>query len=82
MADPSDQFLRQVEEYEAGVADLIAAYELAERRYFTAVHASTPYVAPMMQRMSGTAQLGTSLRFRLRSSFTSSGRRFLSVATT
>ncbi len=44
MTDPNNQLLRQLEEHEAGVADLIAAYELAERQYFAAVHASAPNV--------------------------------------
>lgn len=44
MTDPNNQLLRQLEEHEAGVSDLIAAYELAERPYFAAVQASTPYV--------------------------------------
>ena len=44
MTDPNDQLLRQLEEHEAGVSDLMAAYELAERQYFAAVHASAPYV--------------------------------------
>ncbi|MCY3642078.1 MAG: hypothetical protein OXG41_00735 [Acidimicrobiaceae bacterium] len=44
MTDPNNQLLRQLEEHEAGVSDLIAAYELAERQYFAAVHASAPYV--------------------------------------
>lgn len=44
MTDPNNQLVRQLEEHEAGVSDLIAAYELAERQYFAAVHASAPYV--------------------------------------
>jgi len=35
---------KRVERHEAGVADLIAAYELAEQHYFAAVSASTPHV--------------------------------------
>ena len=46
MRDPDDRLLRQVDEHEAGVADLIAAYELAERQYFAAVRASSPHFEP------------------------------------
>jgi len=35
---------KRVERHEAGVSDLIAAYELAEQHYFAAVSASTPHV--------------------------------------
>lgn len=44
MGDPDDQLLSQLEEHEAGVADLIGAYELAERHYFDAVRASAPSI--------------------------------------
>ena len=40
LTDPDLQ--QRVEQYEAGVSDLIAAYELAEEQYFAAVDASTP----------------------------------------
>ena len=40
LTDPDLQ--QRVEQYEAGVSDLIAAYELAEQHYFAAVAASTP----------------------------------------
>lgn len=40
LADPDLQ--QRVKQYEAGVSDLIAAYELAEQHYFAAVDASTP----------------------------------------
>lgn len=35
---------RSIERHEAGVADLISAYELAESQYFAAVAASTPHI--------------------------------------
>ena len=44
MTDPDNQLLKQMEEHEAGVSDLIDAYELAEQQYFAAVHASAPYI--------------------------------------
>ena len=44
MSDPDDQLMTQLEEHEAGVSDLIAAYELAEQQYFAAVSGSAPYV--------------------------------------
>ena len=40
LTDPDLQ--QRVERYEAGVSDLIAAYELAEQHYFAAVDTSTP----------------------------------------
>lgn len=40
MSEPSGDLLKQLEEHEAGVADLIAAYELVERQYFAAARAS------------------------------------------
>ena len=43
MSDASNELLEQLEEHEAGVSDLIAAYELAEQQYFAAVHGSTPH---------------------------------------
>ena len=48
MTDPDSRLLKQVEEHEAGVSDLIAAYELAERQYFAAVQASAPYAGQMI----------------------------------
>ena len=44
MSDASNELLEQLEEHEAGVSDLIAAYELAEQQYFAAVHGSTPHI--------------------------------------
>ena len=41
--DPDLQ--QRVEQYEAGVSDLIDAYELVEQHYFAAVNVSTPHVA-------------------------------------
>ena len=43
MSDESNKLLEQLEEHEAGVSDLIAAYELAEQQYFAAVQGSAPY---------------------------------------
>ena len=42
MSDTDSELMDQLETHEAGVADLIAAYELAEQQYFAAVHASAP----------------------------------------
>lgn len=44
MSDASGELLKQLEQQEAGVSDLIAAYELAERQYFNAVRASALHV--------------------------------------
>ena len=44
MGEGEDELSRQLEDHEAGVADLIAAYEFAEQRYFAAIHASAPFV--------------------------------------
>ena len=44
MDDSDRELQRSLDEHEAGVSDLIAAYELAEQQYFAAVSASTPYV--------------------------------------
>lgn len=43
MSDANNELLEQLEEHEAGVSDLIAAYELAELHYFAAVQGSIPY---------------------------------------
>lgn len=42
MNDANSELLHRLEEHEAGVSDLIAAYEIAERQYFEAVQASAP----------------------------------------
>jgi hypothetical protein len=42
MSDIDGELEAKVVEHEAGVADLIAAYEAAEPPYFSAVAASTP----------------------------------------
>ena len=44
MDDSDRELQRSLDQHEAGVADLIAAYELAEQQYFAAVSASTPYL--------------------------------------
>ena len=44
ISDENNKLLEQLEEHEAGISDLIAAYELAEQQYFAAVQGSTPYI--------------------------------------
>lgn len=44
MSDLGTELEPQLQEHEAGVADLIAAYEAAEVPYFEAVTAATPGV--------------------------------------
>ncbi len=44
MIDTGTELESQLQEHEAGVADLVAAYEAAEVQYFAAVTASTPVV--------------------------------------
>ena len=41
-------FLEEVKQHEAGVADLIAAYEIAEQPYFEATRHSTPLPAEIV----------------------------------
>ncbi len=53
----SDRKLKKrVEKHEAGVSDLIAAYELAEQHYFAAVSASTPSV---VERVASNSSAGS-----------------------
>jgi len=52
LTDPDLQ--QRVEQYEAGVSDLIAAYELAEEHYFAAVDASTPRVVEIVASNSSS----------------------------
>ena len=44
MNDLGTELEPQLQEHEAGIADLIAAYEVAEMSYFAAVTATTPVV--------------------------------------
>ena len=44
----SDQSIEGLAQYEAGVSDLIAAYELAEQSYFPAARASAPNLGRMV----------------------------------
>ena len=44
MADGDSDLQCNLDRHEAGVSDLIAAYELAETQYFAAVNASNPHV--------------------------------------
>ena len=44
MGEVGTELESQLEEHEAGVADLIAAYEAVEAPYFAAVTATTPVV--------------------------------------
>ncbi len=44
MSDIGTELESKLQEHEAGVADLIAAYEAAEVPYFAAVASSTPVV--------------------------------------
>lgn len=44
MSDLDTELESELESYEAGVADLVSAYEAAEAPYFAAVAASTPVV--------------------------------------
>ncbi|MCY4369922.1 MAG: hypothetical protein OXF41_11050 [bacterium] len=44
MSDVGTELESQLQEHEAGVADLVAAYEAAEVQYFAAVTASAPVV--------------------------------------
>ena len=44
MSDLGTELEPQLQEHEAGVTDLIAAYEAAEVPYFAAVTATTPVV--------------------------------------
>lgn len=44
MSEISSELESQLQEREAGVADLVAAYEAAEVSYFAAVTAATPAV--------------------------------------
>ncbi len=44
MGDIGTELEAQLEEHEAGVDDLVAAYEAAEVSYFAAVTATTPVV--------------------------------------
>ena len=44
MSDIGTELDSKLQEHEAGVADLVAAYEVAEGPYFAAVTASTPVV--------------------------------------
>ena len=44
----SDQSIEGLAQYEAGVSDLIAAYELAEQSYFPAARASAPSLGRMV----------------------------------
>lgn len=41
-APTGDPSIEGLEKYEAGVSDLIAAYELVEQSYFPAAYASAP----------------------------------------
>lgn len=40
---PPDELEKKLAEHEAGVADILDAYEIAEPAYFTAVEASAPH---------------------------------------
>ena len=44
MSDSDSELMDQLETHEAGVADLIAAYEFVEQKSFEAVHASAPHI--------------------------------------
>lgn len=59
MSDGKCQLLKQLEEHEAGVSDLLAAYELAEPHYFAAVQASAPYVPRETAANSGVTLCGS-----------------------
>lgn len=44
----SDELAKQLDHHEAGVVDLMKAYEIAAQPYFEAVNASTPLVEPLI----------------------------------
>lgn len=46
MTGPDKQLMKQLEKHEAGVSDLLAAYDLAESQYFAAVYGSAPHIEP------------------------------------
>ena len=48
MSDLDSELESQLERHEAGVADLIAAYEAAEVTYFESVNASAPLAHPLI----------------------------------
>lgn len=48
MSDLDSELELQLEHHEAGVADLIAAYEAAEVSYFESVNASAPVEYPLV----------------------------------
>lgn len=52
MTNDESHLQRSLEKHEAGVADLIAAYELAEEQYFAAVNASVPHVQQLVSSNS------------------------------
>ncbi len=47
MSDTDSDLAEKLAKHEAGVADLIAAYESVEAPYFAAVIASTPVAQPL-----------------------------------
>lgn len=57
MSDLDAELESQLERHEAGVADLIAAYEAAEVTYFESVNASAPVEHPLVTSNS-TAWVG------------------------
>lgn len=54
MTSKDGDLQRRLDEHEAGVSDLIAAYELAETQYFAAVNASIPHVHQLVASNSSS----------------------------